>query len=133
MRTLALVVSVALLLFFGVSGIQSFLGDWGLAETVSQRLANLGQLVFAVAGLTAGTGAILKRGWTGKATLVFAGAVAFTAWAGPVAWGEAGIFRSLLDGVLGFLVGCVLYLGVRGVGKTGSQVREPTTAEPPLP
>ena len=114
---MATVVSVALLLFLGVSGIQSFLGDWGLVENLMQRASNLGQLVFAMAGLGAGAGALLKRPWTGKAALVFAGAVAFTAWAGPVAWGEAGPFRSLLDAGLGFLLGFVLYLGVRRVGQ----------------
>lgn len=114
---MATVVSVALLLFLGVSGIQSFLGDWGLVETLMQRASNLGQLAFAMAGLGAGAGALLKRPWTGKAALFFAGAVAFTAWAGPVAWGEAGPLRSLLDAGLGFLLGFVLYLGVRRIGK----------------
>ena len=114
MRTVGFVASVALLLFLGGSSIQSFLGDLSLPETLWQRIANLGQLLCAVAGLSAGVGALLKRRWAGRVALVFAGAVSFTAWIGSVAWEDAGIFRSLLDAGLGFLLGYVLYLGVRG-------------------
>jgi len=126
MRTVGFVVSVAVLLFLGGSSVQSFLKDWALVETLGQRFANLGQLLAAVTGLSAGIGAILRRPWTRNVALAFAAAVAFTAWAGPVAWGESGIFRGLLDAGLGFLLGYVLYLGVRGAGR-------PETEQGPAP
>jgi hypothetical protein len=118
-RTVGFLISAVLLLFFGGSGLQSFLKDWVLVETSWQRVANIGQLLLAVTGLCAGIGAVAKRPWTGKAALAFAGAVAFTAWAKPVAWAESGVVQGLLDAGLGFLLAYLLYLGVRGAGRAG--------------
>jgi hypothetical protein len=117
MRTLGFVVSAALLLFLGCSSVQSFLVDWALVETAGQRVADLAELLAAATGIGAGVGAVLKRPWTGRSALVFAATLAFTAWAGPLARGESGIFRSLPDAGLAFLLGYVLYLGVRSAGK----------------
>jgi hypothetical protein len=118
MRTLGLVVSAGLLLFIGCSNVQSFLEDWALAETARQWVANLAQLLAAATGIAAGVGAVLNRTWTGRSALVFAATLAFTAWAGPLARGESGIFRSLPDAGLAFLLGYVLYLGVRRTGNS---------------
>ena len=116
MRTIGFVLSVGFLLFIGGSGIQGFLADWALVETPMQRAANVGQLAMAVTGLGAGLGAILKRAWTPKVARGFVGAVTFTAGVAVMAWGGEGALTGLFSGGLGFLIGYVLYLGVRGVG-----------------
>jgi hypothetical protein len=126
MRTIAFIAPTALLLFLGVSSVQSFLKDWSLVETAGQRVANLGQLLAAAAGIGAGVGAALKRSWTGVSALVFAATLAFATWAGPVAWGESGMLRSLPDAGLAFLLGYVLYLGVRRAGGTEPEESRPS-------
>ena len=118
MRTIGFVVSAALLLFLGCSSVQSFLVDWALVETAGQRAADLAELLAAATGIGAGVGAVLKRPWTGRSALVFAATLAFTAWAGPVARGESGILGSLPNAGLAFLLGYVLYLGVRRTGNS---------------
>jgi hypothetical protein len=134
MRTIGFILSVGFLLFIGGSGIQGFLGDWALVETRMQRAANFGQLAMAVTGLGAGFGAILKRSWTPKMAKGFVGAVAFTAGVAVMAWGGEGALTGLVSAGLGFLIGFVLYLGVRGVGAVDSAKDSSSAgADPDIP
>ena len=59
MRIVAFWASAVFLLFLGVSGLQGFFEDWGLANTLGQRLCGVGQVIFGICGLLAGVGAIL--------------------------------------------------------------------------
>ena len=120
MRTVGFFLSVGFLLFIGGSGIQGFVSDWALVETPMQRAANFGQLAMAVTGLGAGLGAILRRAWTPRVAKGFVGAVTFTAGVAVMAWGGEGALTGLVSAGLGFLIGYVLYLGVRGVGAADS-------------
>jgi len=116
MRTVLYWVSVALLLYVGLAGLQGFFDDLDGVENLGQRLANVSQLLYGSAGLGAATGAILKRSWTGKVALVFAFGAGSTAGLASVFWGESGIPTGLASGGLGFLIGYLLYLGVRRAG-----------------
>jgi len=134
MRTVGFVASVGLLLFFGLSALQGSVDDWGMVETLGQRFANLGQLLYGVSGLAAGIGGLMKRAWTGVAALVFAVSAGATAGLASVYWGGAGLLTGLASGGLGLLIGYLLYLGVRGVGKPASQevlpVGDPESSRP---
>jgi len=104
--------SVVLLLFFGVSGLQSFFGDWGHSGTLGQKLCGVGQATFGTCGLLAGAGAILKRSWAGPVALAFAVSGGITAGLAPVAWGDSNLATGIASGGLGFLIGILLYWGV---------------------
>jgi hypothetical protein len=114
MRTVAFWVSVAFLLFFGVSGLQSFFNDWGLASSLGQKFCGIGQATFGTCGLLAGVGAILKRRWAGSAALAFAVAGGITAALASVAWGETNLATGVASGAFGFLIGLLLYWGIDG-------------------
>ncbi len=112
MRRVVFWASVVLLLFFGVSGLQSFLGDWGLAGTFGQKLCGVGQATFGTCGLLAGVGAILKRSWAGPVALAFAVSGGMTAGLASVAWGDSNLATGIASGGLGFLIGILLYWGI---------------------
>ena len=75
----------------GLSGLQSFLGDWSLATTLGQRISTVGQGVFGACGVLAGTGAVLKRKWGEVAALAFAVSAGITAGLASMAWGGSGL------------------------------------------
>lgn len=106
--------SVAFLIFLGLSGIQSCINDWSSASTLGQKLCSVGQAVFGVSGLLAGSGAMLKKPWAGPLTMIFAISGGVTAGIATVVWGGAGIGAGIGSGGLGLLLGMVLYLGVTG-------------------
>lgn len=113
-RTIASV----LLLVLGVGGLQGLRNNLGSSETLFQHSVLLGQIVLGVAGVTAGVGGLRRKPWAGAWTLLFAAGMAYSAGAGPVAWGETGWPRGALDASLGFLIGFVLYLGVRSSNRS---------------
>ena len=112
MRRVVFWVSVVFLLFLGVSGLQSFFSDWGLASTLGQKLCGIGQATFGSCGLLAGVGAILKRRWAGPAALAFAVSGGITAGLASVVWGETSLATGAASGALGFLIGLLLYWGI---------------------
>jgi len=114
MRRVVFWASVGFLLFFGLSGLQSFLGDWGLATTFGQKLCGVGQATFGTCGLLAGVGAILKRGWAGPIALIFALSGGITAGLASVVWGGSNLGTGAASGGLGFLIGILLYWGIGG-------------------
>jgi len=118
MKKMGFWVSVVFLLFLGASGCQSFFGDWSDVQTLGQRVCNIGQAVFGVFGLVAGTGAILKRRWAGPAALGFAVSAGITAGLAPVVWGGTNVATGIGSGALGLLIGLVLYFGIGRVGPT---------------
>ncbi len=128
MRTFGFWISVVFLLFFGLSGLQGFFTDWPLVETVGQRLVNLAQLTFGTTGLAAALGAIRKKPWAGPLALVFASGAGAAAGLAPVFWGESGPLTGLASGLLGFLIGFLLYLGVRNVGVPDAE-RDPAPSK----
>ena len=107
------VVSAVLLILLGAGGLQGLWNNLGTAESLFQHSISAGQLVLGVAGLAAGVGALFRQRWAGSAALVFALGMGYAAGAGPVAWGEVGWPRGLLDAALGFLIGAVLFFGIR--------------------
>ena len=114
MRTVVFWVSVAFLLFLGLSGLQSFIGDWGFASTLAQKICGVGQVAFGVCGVLAGVGAIFHRRWAGPVALAFAIFGGLTAGLASVAWGEESPATGLASGALGFLIGILLYWGIGG-------------------
>ena len=112
MRTISYWVSVVFLLFLGLSGVQNFFRDWGLVGTLGQMLSGLGQLTFGASGLLAGVGAVLKQWWARPAALVFAVSGGITAALSSIAWGGADMVTGIASGVLGFLIGILLYWGI---------------------
>ena len=121
MRRVGFWVSVVFLLFFGVSGLQSFFSDWGLASTLGQKLCGIGQATFGTCGLLAGVGAILKRRWARPAALAFVVSVGITAGLASVVWGETNLATGVASGAFGFLIGILLYWGsdFEGIGPAG--------------
>ena len=122
MRTFGYWVSVALLLYMGLSGLQGFFTDWPLVENLGQRLVGVAQVTFGLAGLAAAVGALLKKPWTGMVALVFSFGTGAAAGLAPVFWGDAGPLTGVASGGLGFLIGYLLYLGVRGAGRVQEDV-----------
>ena len=114
MRIVAFWASVVFLLFLGVSGLQGFFEDWGLANTLGQRLCGVGQVIFGTCGLLAGVGAILKRKWAGAAAVAFAVSGGITAGLASMAWGGSNLVTGIASGALGFLLGIVLFWGIGG-------------------
>ena len=114
MRIVAFWVSVVFLLFLGISGLQSFFGDWGLASNLGQRLCGVGQASFGTCGLLAGVGAIYKRKWAGPAAIAFAVSGGITTGLASVAWADANLVTGIASGALGFLLGIVLFWGIGG-------------------
>jgi hypothetical protein len=112
MRIVAFWISVVLLFLLGLSGLQSFLGDWSLATTLGQRISTVGQGVFGACGVLAGTGAVLKRKWGEVAALAFAVSAGITAGLASMAWGGSGLGAGFASGCLGFLIGILLYWGI---------------------
>lgn len=113
MRTFGYWLSVVLLLFLGVAGLDGFVDDLHGVRTVGQGIATGGQLTFGLAGISAALGAILEKGWVGTVALVFALAAGLTAGLAPVVWGDSGIVTGTASGGLGLLMGAALYLGVK--------------------
>jgi hypothetical protein len=118
MKKVGFWVSVVLLLFLGLSGIQSFFGDWGDVETLGQRACNVGQAAFGVSGLLAGLGAIFRKSWAGPVALGFAVSAGLTAGIAPVVWGGSEIAVGFGSGAVGLLLGLLFFLGVREPGAT---------------
>lgn len=116
-RAIWRVLAAALLILLGAGGAQGLWNNLGTAETLFQYSVFGGQVVLSVAGVAAGLGALLRKAWAGPAALIFALGMAYAAGAGPVAWGEVGWPRGTVDAGIGFLIGFVLFLGVRGAGK----------------
>lgn len=116
MRTIGFWISVVLLLFMGLSGLQGFFSDFPLVENLGQRFVNLAQLTFGLTGLGAAIGGILKKHWTGRVASVFPFGAGVAAGLAPVYWGESGPLTGIASGLLGFLIGYLLYMGVRRVG-----------------
>lgn len=114
MRRVAFWVSVAFLIFFAIDGLQSLIGNWGVADTPGQRLCGLGQAVFGGAGLLAGVGAILKWSLARPAAKVFALSWGITAGVASVAWGGAHTIAGAASGLLGTGIGFLLYWGISG-------------------
>jgi len=115
-----LVAASVLLILLGAGGLQGLWNNLGTSETLFQQSINVAQFLLGVAGIAAGVGALLRRSWAGPAALVFALGMAYAAGAGPVAWGEVGWPRGMLEGGIIFLVAFVLFLGVRGAGRGDS-------------
>ena len=94
-RTLALVVSLAVLLGTGAIGVHNVFSEWNDAENPFQRVVSVGGGLYGVLGLVAGVGLILRRKWGFPAAVVWAvvttavgtsAAIAYadnTAWIGP--------------------------------------------------
>ena len=133
MRKVGFWISAFLLLFLGLSGVQGSVGDWGDAETLGQRVCTIGQGVFGILGLVAGTGAVLKRRWAGTVALAFAGAAAVTSGLASVAWGGSGIGVGIASGALGLLLGLLLYLGVRSPDGPLEKVPAETSSASAIP
>jgi hypothetical protein len=131
MRTVAFWASATFLLFLGLSGLQSFVSDWSLAETVGQRLCTVGQATYGACGIVAGAGAILKKSWAGVFALAFAISAGLTAGLASVAWGGADLATGVASGGLGLLIGILLYWGIGG--STGSADPEPSQRIPTDP
>ncbi|MGD2122808.1 MAG: hypothetical protein PVJ76_13730 [Gemmatimonadota bacterium] len=106
--------SAALLLFLGLSGVQSFFSDWPLASNPGQRLCTVGQGVFGISGLLAGLGSTFKKRWAAPFALVFAVSAGGTAGLATVVWAGSGLGAGIGSGALGLLLGILLYLGVSG-------------------
>ena len=85
----------------------------------------------ALTGLGAGVGAILRRGWTRRLAQAFVLAVTVTAGVAPMAWGDVGALIGLLDAGLGFLIGYVIYLGVRRVWEPAPPYDSPSSGAGP--
>jgi hypothetical protein len=105
--------AAALLIFFGAGGLQGLWNNLGNAETLFQQSVFVGLLLLGFAGLAAGLGGLMRKAWAGPAALLFALGMAYAAGVGPVAWGEVGWSRGALHMGIGFLIGIVLYSGVR--------------------
>lgn len=107
------ILAASLLIVLGLGGFQGLWNNLGNAETAFQRTVFAGQALLGVAGVVAGLGGLLKKPWAGATALCFAAGMAYVAGAGPVAWGEVAWPRGIVDAGIGFLIGLVLYLGVR--------------------
>lgn len=104
--------SVVALLFLGMSGLQSFFGDWGIATGLGQRLCGIGEALYGASGLLAALGALLRRRWALWVCLAFSVSLGITAGLAAVAWGEANLITGIASGGLGFLIGMVLRWGI---------------------
>lgn len=111
-----LITASILLVLLGAGGLQGLWNNLGTAETLFQQSINAAQFILGVSGIAAGLGALLRKSWAGPAALVFALGMAYAAGAGPVAWGEVGWPRGMLEASIVFLVAFVLFLGVRKAG-----------------
>ena len=91
LRTAVWILTALCLLGTGVGGLFNLASEWGDAATAAQLVVRAGQLVYGVAGLTAGIGLLASRSWARAAAMVWAIAVAVTgplavyAYAGPAA------------------------------------------------
>ena len=120
MKTIWRILASILLILLGAGGAQGLLNNLGTAETLFQYSVFAGQIVLSVAGIAAGLGGLTRRRWAGPMALVFSLGMAYAAGAGPVAWGEVAWPRGVLDAGIGFLIGFVLFLGVRSPGERGT-------------
>jgi hypothetical protein len=89
---------------------------------------NLAQLTFGLSGLGAAIGGILKKPWTGRVASVFPFGAGVASGLAPVYWGQSGPLTGIASGLLGFLIGYLLYMGVRGAGQPEEDVG---SASPP--
>lgn len=105
------ILSALLLIALGAGSVTGI--EIGTVDTVLKGSVLAGQLVLFAAGVAGGVGALMGRRWAARAALVLAAALAYVAGVGPVAWGEVTWSRGLLDAIVGFGIGFLVYLGVR--------------------
>ncbi len=127
------ILAATLLIALGVGGFQGLWNNLGTADTVFQYSVFGGQVLLGLAGIVAGLGGLLGKPWAGAAALFFAAGMAYAAGAGPVAWGEVAWPRGLADAGIGFLIGFILFLGVRArdQGSAEAATRSEVSVPPP--
>ena len=96
-RTVALVVSVIVLLGTGYIGVHNVIFEWREVENAFQRAVSTGGGVYGVLGLVAGVGLILGRSWGFHVAIAWAvvttavGTSAAIAYSDNSAWIGAGV------------------------------------------
>ncbi len=120
-------VIAALLLVTTMAGVSDASENLGVAETAAQHWFVLPQLGYAVLGLLAAAGLLLRRPWTTWPLRGWAVCVTVTASLAPAPWGGAGIGPSLTAGISALVLAVLIVLAAERLLSAG-RPRAPGTS-----
>ena len=109
-RNIAMFLSAAALIAISILGGINGWDDLASEGTPLQKSVAIGNLIYAVLGLVAGVGVLLRKSWSFPMAILWAVATTYTGTAASVAWAERGqpIKASLITAFIGCTVICGL-------------------------
>lgn len=119
-RTLALVVSLVVLLGTGYIGVHNVIDEWANQETPFQRVVSIGGGLYGVLGLIAGAGLLLRRRWGFHVAVTWAvvttavGTSAAIAYSDTNSWIGAGAGAFAVTALATALVVWLAWIGMTG-------------------
>ena len=109
-RTVAWVLSLALLLFTGVVGLYNGLTEWGEGRTPMQHSVTAGVLLYGLLGLVSAFGMFRRRRWSVGTVIAWAVAVTYVPGAAVLVYGGEDAFIS--SAIAASLGSALIALGV---------------------
>jgi hypothetical protein len=103
-------IGIVLLVAVSLLGLQSAIGQLSEAATTGQWICTWTQWGYAVAGIVAAAGLLMRRSWCRPALWIWAACVAVTGGLAAVVWGGAGPLAGLAAGLASAAVAWVIAL-----------------------
>lgn len=129
-RRLLRIAIALLLLASGLLGAQSGVADVGSADSPARAAAAAVELLYAVLGVLAAPGLVLRRPWASLLVPAWAVAATATAALAPVVWGSAGAGAAVAAGGLTAAVaGAIAWAARWSLSDPGDDVQEELLAE----